>query len=489
MGEGELVMKIDLKEIKIALVTLQQDAERVPPTGLIYLATYLNERVGLKKENIRIFDKNFTKNMEKDVLDFSADIIGISSMTIDYGKVIKFAKKIKPRTRAKLILGGVHISTLPESLDSSFDAGVIGEGEETFKEVVETYAKSGKLHALNLKKIKSTIFLNRGKLVTTPKRSPIELDSLPIPNFKFVNKEYFRKEEILSTKRIGTPGYIITSRGCPYQCVFCSTAMFWGKMRFHSPEFIAKIVKRLHDDFGCDYLEVFDDLFAVSPKRIREIREAFEKEGVMSKINGIICNLRTNLMTDELCIEMKKIKITTVNFGFESGSHKMLTWLKQHSVSPQANVNAIKLCVKYGFKIYGSLIYGSPTETIEDMKETNRFIDFARKNGVTFLWSFVATPFPATQFWDIALERGKVSPHMDWDTLGLHGLDDPLLLDPEIDRKEFRKVFLEGSKKLNKMKMKMIREFISKNFLLTSKLVLGDPKYYLTRMYKQFLMR
>jgi len=476
-------MKID--HLKIALVTLQKDAERIPPTGLVYLATYLNEKIGLKKEHIRIFDKNISDNVTSEVLEFSPDIIGITSMTVDYGKAIIFAREVKKRSSAKMILGGVHISTLPESFDKVFDIGVIGEGEKTLQEIVKTYCELEALSVPNLKKIKSVIFFDGDKLISTPKRNPLILDSLPIPNFKFVDSSYFKKEEIPLISKVGVKGYLITSRGCPYRCVFCSTSRFWGKMRFHSPEFTAKIVKRLIDDFGCDYLQTLDDLFTVSPKRVREIRMAFEKEGILDKISGIICQPRTNLITDELCKEMKKIKIKTVSFGFESGSPKMLNWLKQQSVSPKTNIEAIRLCSKYGFKIYGSLIYGSPGETIEDMEKTNRFIDFAIKNGATYVWSFVATPFPGTPFWDIALERGKVSPHMDWDLLAVHNLDNPLLLDENIDKKEFKRVFMKGRRKIRKLKIKLIKEFVARNFFVTIKLVLNDPRYYLTRVFRQ----
>jgi len=487
MNEDGWVIMMKIEEIKIALVTLQQDAEKVPPTGLVYLATYLNERVGLKKENIRIFDNNMAKNIEQDILKFSPNIIGLTSMTVDYGKIIRFTKTIKKKTSAKIILGGVHVSTLPESLNKVFDMGVIGEGEETLGDIIRTYANFGEFKVSALKKIKSLVFFINEKIIMTSKRPPIELDSLPIPNFKFADKKYFRLEEIPSISKAGIKGYLISSRGCPYRCVFCSTSRFWGKMRFHSPEFTAKIVKRFVDDFGCNYLKVMDDLFTVSSKRIRKIREAFEKEGIMEKINGIECQPRANLITDELCREMKKIKIKTINFGFESGSHRMLNWLKQQSVDPETNMKAIKLCSKYGFKIYGSLIYGSPNETIWDMEETNKFIDFAAKNGATYIWSFIATPFPATPFWDIALERGKVSNDMDWDILSHHKIDDPLLLDENVDREEFKRVFLKGRKKLRKMKLKLIKEFARKNLLLMAKLTLNDPKYYLSRIYKQII--
>src|SRR3989344_4525053 len=179
---------MDKKTIKIALVSLQQDAERVPPVGLIYIATYLKEKLGIEKNNIKIFDKNFDDNIENKVKEFNPDILGLSAMTVQYTEVINFSKKIKLYNRkTKIILGGVHISSLPESLDKCFDLAVIGEGELTFLELIKLYLKKEKFSKPDLKKIKSIIFWDNEKLIQTPIRLPIDLDILPFPDFSFVS--------------------------------------------------------------------------------------------------------------------------------------------------------------------------------------------------------------------------------------------------------------------------------------------------------------
>ncbi len=239
------------------------------------------------------------------------------------------------------------------------------------------------------------------------------------------------------------------------------------------------------DDFNSDYIKVLDDLFTISSQRLRELKLSFEKYNILEKIKAIECQPRANLMNDELCIAMKELKIKVLNFGFESGSDKILKWLKKESVTVEMNRNAILLCKKYGFYAYGSLIYGSPGETIEDMEKTNEFIDFAINNKARYMWSFIATPFPSTLFWDIALKRGKVTNNMDWNLLSHHNIDNPLLLDENIDKEEFKKVFLRGRKKLTKLKIKLIKEFIIKNPIKASKMVVTEPFYYFPRIIKQ----
>lgn len=472
------------KDIKIALISLQQDAERVPPIGLVYLATYLRDRVGLVGNNVRILDKNYT-DIEKELKRFSPDIIGFTSLTVDYGKVICFAKHIKQIFDIPLIVGGVHISTLPQSLDRIFDIGVIGEGEETIPEIIELYLAKTRFSGSDLKKIKGLAFWDHERIILTPAREPVECDTLPIPDFTFVNRNYFKKEAIPTINGVGIKAYLVSARGCPYRCAFCSTSHFWGKMRTHSPDFIARTVQKFIEDFNSDYLVVLDDLFAVNLQRLREIKKAFDKYGILDKIKATECTARTNLIDDKLCETLKELKVKTLNFGFESGSDRILEYLKQNSVDVETNKRAIILCQKYDFNIYGSLMYGSPGETIEDLKKTNKFIDFAIEHGAKYIWSFVATPFPATPFWDVALQRGKVGNNMDWNLLSLHNIENPLLLDDVINKEEFKKFFFEGRKKLRKLKIKMIKQFFKQNPTVLLKMILTEPGYYTTRAIKQ----
>jgi len=475
----------DKSSLKIALVSLQHDAERVPPMGLVYLATYLRDGAGLENGNIRIFDNNYFDDIEGDVLAFAPDLVAVTAMTVNYEDATLFASALKEKTDIPIIIGGVHISSLPGSLRPCFDLGVIGEGEETLAELVGLYLAEGGFPNARLKEIKSIVYKEEGRTCSTPFRQPLELDSLPIPDFRFAHPNYFRREEIPGISDTGIRCYLLSSRGCPYRCEFCSTSRFWGKMRLHSPQYTARIVEKAIEDFGADYLKVEDDLFTLNPKRLIALKDAFEERGILEKIKGIECQPRANLINDQLCTAMKELKVRVVNFGFESGSDRVLRYLKAGSVSVEMNRNAVTLSNKYGFKVYGSLMYGSPTETLEDMEKTNDFIDFCFKNGAAYLWSFVATPFPATPFWTIALERGNVADDMDFSLLQHHSIEKPLLLDPEIDRAEFKKVFMRGRSRLRKFKIRLIRDFVLKNPLNTVFMVLKEPKYYFLRVYRQ----
>ena len=472
------------KDFKVALLSLQKDTQRAPPFGLVYVATYLRDRVGLDGRNVRVFDSYYSKDIEGELRAFQPDLIGFTAMSVNYGETIRFARRIRGAFSCPFVVGGVHVSTLPESLDPVFDLGVIGEGEWTLQELVEILLDQGTLAPEHVRQVKSIVYRpapGAAPLCTEPRDPIAPLDDLPFPDFKtFANPGFFAPEEIPAAADVGVKAYVLSSRGCPYRCIFCSTARFWKKMRFHSPDYTARLIKEMVDHYGADYLWTLDDLFTVTPKRVREIREALVRIGVFDRLKGAVFNVRANLVTDELCEELKRIKVVMVNFGFESGSDRVLKELKAGSVSVEQNRRAILLCKKHGITVYGSLMYGVPGETIADMEQTNDFIDFAIANGARNIWSFVAAPYPGTPFWDVAVQRGKVSNDMDWERLECHNPGDALLLDDSVDRDEFVRVFARGRRKLRILKIRLILNFLRKKPLLFAKLLFREPLHYLS---------
>ncbi|MFA4820523.1 MAG: cobalamin-dependent protein, partial [Candidatus Aenigmatarchaeota archaeon] len=147
--------------MKVALVYPRiKDRDLTPPLGLLYLASYAKE-YGSTSE-IKIFDNNFD-NIEESVVKFNPDIIGITAMTIDYMETIRLATFFKEKLDIPIIIGGIHISSVPESLAKPFDIGVVGEGEATFLEVLLLFEKKGKFETNELQKIKGIAFHANGK--------------------------------------------------------------------------------------------------------------------------------------------------------------------------------------------------------------------------------------------------------------------------------------------------------------------------------------
>jgi radical SAM superfamily enzyme YgiQ (UPF0313 family) len=474
-----------MNDIKIALISLQSAGDRVVPFGLVSLATYLEQKKGIK--NIRIIDRNF-ENVRQKITEYRPDLIGISAMTILYSDAISCACELKNIVDVPIIVGGVHISTLPTSLKKCFDIGVIGEGEKTFSELVELYQIKKKFEADDLRNIQGLTFWNNERLEITDKKPPISiLDEIPMPDYKYVNKRYFDEKPIIGLGEIKKIGWIITSRGCPYKCVFCSASQFWDKVRFHSAEYIANHVKYLIDEYGIRHIIIMDDLFTINKTRVREFIAAFKKKGILGKAT-LTAQARANTIDDEICELLKRFNVTILQFGFESGSKKILSYLKGHTITPEINFKAIRLVKKHGMKVFGSFMFGNPGETIEDMKETVKFIEKAKDFGIDYFFTFVATPFPATQFWKIAKEQKKVADDMDFKKLSHHAYSEPLLSNDKVSQEEFTKLFTKTRNSVRPLKYKMLYDIVRNNFWKTLFLNLKSPMFSLQKLY-HFLYR
>lgn len=443
-------------KMKIALIFLNNN-DTHPPMGLAYLASYLLRDI--PDISIRIIDSCFN-NIREELFKENFDLVGISAMTIEYGDALKLARQIKEEKNIPIIIGGVHISTLPISFKDCFDLGIISEGEQTFTEVIKSFVKFKKLNYSDLMNIDGLVFYKNNTIHVTQTRKFIEpLDSIPLPAWSLVNKNYFRKKALVTFGEFGRHGVILTSRGCPYNCVFCSTRKFWYKVRFHTPEYVIKQISDLATNYKVSHIQIWDDLFVSNIVRLKEIVALFESSGLKGKVK-FNCQPRANLINNEICELLKRMDCNIVLFGFESGSDRMLKYLKGGNVTVEQNQYAIKTCVKHGLKVQGSVIFGSPTETLEDMKKTLNFIDFAHANGANRIWSFVMTPFPATEMWEIAKARNAVNDDMDWGLLSHDALKNPLLLDPSVEKDKFREIFLQGRRKLNRFKWNKVVSFI-----------------------------
>ncbi|MEK7624267.1 MAG: radical SAM protein [Patescibacteria group bacterium] len=468
-------------EAKLALITLQNEGDRQPPFGLLYLATYLEKKIGFR--STKIIDKNFGDVMAE-VREYKPDLAGISAMTIHYEEASECAKAIKEALRIPVIIGGVHISLLPNSLRTCFDVGVVGEGEETFKELVCLYQEKQKFNPADLRKIKGIAFWNEnGKIEITVQREFVKnLDEIPPLDYEYADKRYFEPKPIIGIGKLARRGWILTSRGCPFRCRFCATSAFWGSglTRFHSPQYIVSHIKYLKENFKIKHLLFCDDLFTMDRNRLREIARLCEKENLLEGITTT-AQARANTIDDEMGEICRKLNIKILQFGFESGSKKVLQWLKGPTASPEINLKAIEISLRHKIKVFGSLMMGIPEETLEDMKETYEFIKKAVKKGA-YLFLFVATPYPGGEFWEIARNQKKVSEEMDFTKLSLYSCHNPLLLDEKIDKEKFAELFLETRKLLRFQKYKMVWEILLNDPLGIILIILKNPFFWLKRI-------
>lgn len=395
--------------------------------GPAYLKSYF-EKYSEFKDKIEIGIKH--TNILQQIMRSRPDIIGMSVVTEYYPQAIKIANEIRMFSpKVIIIIGGYHITNMPETFNKVFNFGVIGEGEETFKQLIETIFSYGN-DKKRMYKIKGIIFFDEtNNLYNTGLRNLIpNLDIVPFPYRD-------RDRTILYT-------HIMTSRGCPFNCSFCASSAFWKRtIRYHSAEYVLDEMVELITKYKVRHITIWDDLFIGNIRRMRQIVELMrQKDKIFRSVTfGISARVDIIARNEEILELFKRMNVLRVSLGFESGSDRILKKLKGNSASLENNQKALTLLKKHRFLINGGFIVGSPGETLEDLKATHDFIMNSNLDGG---YAGLAIPYPSTQFWSFAKKRGLVSQNMDFSKLkqttdfkSLKGKDF-MLLSKELTKKD-----------------------------------------------------
>jgi len=456
------------EKIKLVLANPWLFPAPTPHFGFTSLAAYIRE----KKKNIEI---SIVEGLDiaEEIIRKNPDIVGFTSNTFSYNRVVDLAKKIRGKINSHFLIGGVHITAMPESLDPIFELGTLGEGENTFLKLLELFEEKGDFLKEELAKISGLVFFSENGMTNTGPAEIIEdIDSLPYAARDLVpmNEVYLKDQfNLFGTKRTATT---MTSRGCPYKCRFCGSPVQWGRVRFHSPEYVVGEIEHLVEKYNIDGIMFWDDLFIAPEDRILEIAELVKSKGLHKKIvfTGFA---RANLINEAVCQALSEMNVKRLIFGFESGSEKILDYLKRSSVTIADNRRAVTLCRKYGITTSSGFIVGTPGETVEDLKMT---YDFMKKYPLDNTQIYILTPYPGTEIWKEALEKNLISENINYDDL-LVQLKPPTLLDffrkgkPDILKE---RVFLNPEYQNNREYEKII-------FKLTKLAYWQNLKFYLKR--------
>jgi len=246
---------------------------------------------------------------------------------------------------------------------------------------------------------------------------------------------------------------MFTSRGCYYRCTFCASSRFWDKVRFFSAEYVVNEIKYLIKKYDVEQIGFWDDLFTADKKRVKQIFELLKKEDILGNVS-FSCNVRSNLVNNEIVQLLKQMNVKSVGMGLESGSPITLEYLKGRNISIKDHIKAIKTLKKYGIKPHTSFIIGSPKESREEILQTFRFI---KENQLDSFDIYVLTPFPGTPVWDYAKERNLVSEDMDWDILNVNfgeNHDNAIILSEKLTKDEIYKLFLLFANEKRKIMIK-----------------------------------
>jgi len=312
-------------------------------------------------------------------------------------KVAEMIKKINPKI--KVLMGGVHPSTMYKQILENYpvDFVVCGEAEETILELMEGIKKDKKISYFN--KIKGLAFKNEnGQIIKTEPREYIkDLDKLPYPKH-----EYFKKE-IEASKKV----YIMTSRGCPFGCMFCSTSNYWGRMcRRRSVENVIGEIKFLIEKFpSIEEILFVDDEFTLNQEHAIELCKAMINAGIKLKWD---CSTRVSSVSEELVEWMKKAGCVHVSMGVESGSEKLIKVIHKKITIKQI-INAFELFHKYNIPASMYLITGIPGENSQTVNETIKLLKKLSNTKPEFKKPALLQIYPNTEVYNLAKKQGIIN--------------------------------------------------------------------------------
>ena len=391
--------------LKVALINPAQST-RYPqhPMGLALIAAVL-EREGYQ---VTVLDANVLRLQPEEVVPWvtGVNVVGLTAMTPTISAALSIARHLKrANPDVTIILGGAHATLLPEeTLAAAPEIDIIlrGEGDETIIEL---------LRALRYKRpldnVSGVSYRQDGKVVSTAARSTnVDLDSLPFLAYHLLPWQGYRPHP--PHGRALPFAAIITSRGCPYRCSFCSKSVFGNRFRGQSPERVVDEVAYYRRKFGIKEIAFYDDVFTLNKKRAYAIADEIIRRRL--KICWT-CETRVNLVDKELLRHIKQAGCYSIAYGIESASQEILDILDKDITLEQAE-EAARISHEVGLQTIGYFMIGSPGETPDTIRKT---IQFAKKLKLDFAQFAVTTPFPGTKLYKLYLD-GRKDENIPWES-------------------------------------------------------------------------
>ncbi len=391
--------------MKVALVNPAQ-VTRYPqtPMGLALIAAVL-EKEG---HQVTVVDANVLRLQPEGVVYrvTDADVVGLTAMTPTVntaGSIAHYIKQANPNST--VILGGAHAILLPEETLATIpevDVIVRGEGEETIIDLLRALE-----HKQPLSKIQGISYRQDGKVISTDARSAIvDLDSLPFLAYHLLPMRGYRPHP--PHGRALPFAAIITSRGCPYRCSYCSKPVFGDNYRGQSSKRVVDEIAYHKRKFGIKEFAFYDDVFTLDKQRAYAIADEIIERGL--KIDWT-CETRVNLVDKELLRHLKQAGCYSIAYGIESGSQEIVNTLNKDITLEQAE-EAVSLSREVGLQTIGYFMIGSPGESPETIRQT---IQFAKNLKLDFAQFSITIPLPGAKLYKLYID-GRKGESIPWES-------------------------------------------------------------------------
>ncbi|HAW60516.1 MAG TPA: hypothetical protein DCW86_03520 [Actinobacteria bacterium] len=394
------------------------------------------------------------------VREFQPDLVGLSVMTVKYAAALRLAKLCKEfDENIYVVMGGPHPTIQPEKVlnDSPVDFVVRGEGEKALLELVESLGSDG-----DFTKVKGLSYKKNGEFIHNELSQVIQsLDDIPFPA-----RELLHRVETYSSEDMGL---MMTSRGCPFQCTYCSTRSMWGRrVRFRSVDNVVEEIKHIMSTYGVRQITFEDDSFTVDRERALELCDRMKSEGIDVSWSVIT---RIDLIDDELLAKMKRAGCNHVRIGVESGSERVLKGIKK-GITPEQIRKGAELLRKHRLYWSAYFMIGLPMEEREDILASLRLMG---EINPTYATLSVYTPYPGTELFDRVVKAGLASYDMDWSRVSHHSPHN--YFTEKIPKKEFEEILSQVSREFDKHNGRLMALIAKANS--KSRTYLNEPKKFL----------
>lgn len=435
-----------------------------PPLGVAYIASYIRK---FGNHDVRIHDDLLLRSNGDRLIrvmeDFSPDVVGISGQSTpsvyDVYHTAKVTKRFNPNTL--VIVGGAHVTFEDRQVLSDcpeIDAVIRGEGEITTERLLEEYARNSDFASV------PGITLRKGSSLVRNPDAPFiqDLDSLPYPAYDLLDlPKYF-----VAGTRIGT---MITSRGCPFNCIFCSSSRIVGKTwRGRTPENVIGEVQLLEEKYKVNGIEFLDDLFTFDCNRVRGICRLLEENG-----SNVIwtCSTRADILSKhpEMAGWLRSGGCDTLYIGAESGSQRVLNLIRKGIRLDQV-IKSVRIAKEAGLRVILSFVIGIPHETKREVEAT---ISLACKLDPDFAQFTVCTPYPGTPLYDEAKQNGWLS-STNWKE---YSVLSPVMDLPELPKNTLRRYISKAYFRFYLRPSFLWRKFKERNIFLLKKTVRSVMSY------------
>ena len=405
------------------------------PINLCYLAAYGREKH--PDAEFSVLDAEIRRLSHDEAVDevvsFSPDLIGITATTPVFDSVMQLTKRLKDRLpKSKIIIGGSHTSALPErSLDeTAADFVAMGEGETLFGELISQIKAGdedwGKINGIAYRDEDGDVQVN------PPAELIHNLDDLPMPARDLMDNSLYHPAP---TKRVssGRNTLLTTSRGCPYNCGFCSARIVWTRaVRYHTSEHVVAEMEDCVDKYGIESFYLTDELFTVRKERVLELCGLIYKRGLNVKWT---CFSRAERLDRETLEAMKEAGCSKISFGIEAGNPEILKKIDKSLDLGDAK-RVVDLTKEVGIKTHASYMFGYIGETEEMMQDT---MDVAKHLNTQVAAFFTASPLPGTPLYEEAIQKGYLLPDVSWINYSPLSNQESAMEMPDLKREVIRK--------------------------------------------------